>query len=94
MPPTKDAHILIPKPEELCYFPQEELRFQVELRLLIRSSLDLIRSSLDRLLIQFSSVQSLSVRLFVIPWTAARQASLSITNSQSSLKLMSIESMM
>ena len=43
----------------------------------------------------FSSVQSLShVQLFVIPWTAARQASLSITNSQSLLKLMSIESVM
>ena len=42
---------------------------------------------------QFSSVQSLScVRLFVTPWIAARQASLSITNSQSSLRLMSIES--
>ena len=42
-----------------------------------------------------SSVQSLShVRLFVIPWTAARQASLSITNSWSLLKLMSIESVM
>ena len=42
---------------------------------------------------QFSSVQSLSsVRLFVTPWTAAHQASLSITNSQSLLKLMSIES--
>ena len=40
---------------------------------------------------QFSSVQLLSrVRLFVTPWTAARQASLSITNSRSSLKLMSI----
>ena len=40
-----------------------------------------------------SSVQSLScVRLFVTPWTAARQASLSITNSCSLLKLMSIES--
>ena len=40
-------------------------------------------------------VQSLShVRLFVTPWTAARQASLSITNSWSLLKLMSIESMM
>ena len=40
-----------------------------------------------------SSVQSLScVRLFAIPWTAARQASLSITNSRSLLKLMSIES--
>ena len=44
---------------------------------------------------QFSSVQSLSrVQLFVTPWTAARQASLSFTNSQSSLKLMSIESVM
>ena len=42
-----------------------------------------------------SSVQSLShVRLFVIPWIAARQASLSITNSRSSLRLMSIESVM
>ena len=42
---------------------------------------------------QFSSVQSLScVWLFVIPWTAARQASLSITNSWSLLKLMSIKS--
>ena len=44
---------------------------------------------------QFSSVQLLSrVRLFVIPWTTARQASLSITNSWSSLKPMSIESVM
>ena len=41
------------------------------------------------------SVQSLShVRLFVTPWTAARQASLSITNSWSLLKLMSIELVM
>ena len=44
---------------------------------------------------QFSSVQSLSrAQLFVTPWTAARQASLSITNSRSLLKLMSIESVM
>ena len=43
----------------------------------------------------YSSVQSLScVRLFVTPWTAARQASLSISNSWSLLKLMSIESVM
>ena len=43
----------------------------------------------------FSSLQSLShVWLFVTPWTAAHQASLSITNSQSLLKLMSIESVM
>ena len=44
-------------------------------------------------LFQVSSVQWLScVRLFATPWTVARQASLSITNSQSLLKLMSIES--
>ena len=44
---------------------------------------------------QFSSVQSLSrVQLFATPWTAARQASLFITNSRSLLKLMSIESVM
>ena len=49
------------------------------------------------LIIQFPycSVQPLShVQLFVTPWTAARQTSLSITNSRSSLKLMSIESVM
>ena len=50
--------------------------------------------SKDRFFI-FSSVQSLSrVLLFATPWTAACQASLSITNSRSLLKLMSIESVM
>ena len=45
--------------------------------------------------VQSSSVQSLSrVRLFVKPWTTACQASLSITNSWSLLKLMSTESVM
>ena len=45
--------------------------------------------------VQFSSVQSLSRGcLFVTPWITARQASLSITNSRSSLKLMSIELVM
>ena len=44
---------------------------------------------------QFSPVQSLShVQLFATPWAAACQPSLSITNSQSLLKLMSIESVM
>ena len=44
---------------------------------------------------QFSSVQSLThVTLFVIPWTEAHQASLSITNSRSPLKPMSIELVM
>ena len=45
--------------------------------------------------VQFSSVQSLSrVRLFATLWIAARQASLSITNSRSSLRLTSIKSVM
>ena len=48
-----------------------------------------------KLLVQFSSVQSLShVRLFATPWTTARQASLSITNSWSPPKPVSIESVM
>ena len=47
------------------------------------------------LLLQFSSVQSLSrVRLFTTPWITARQASLYITNSRSSLRVTSIESVM
>ena len=46
-------------------------------------------------LTQFTSVQSLSCdQLFVTPWTIAPQASLSITNSQSLLKLRSIEAVM
>ena len=49
----------------------------------------------DTFSVQFSSVQLLScVLLFATPWTTARQASLSITNSQSLLILMSIESVM
>ena len=48
-----------------------------------------------QMLVQFSSLQSLShVWLFATPWTAARQASLSITNSWSLFRLMSIESVM
>ena len=48
-----------------------------------------------QILLQFSSVQSLShVQFFVTPWIAVHQASLSITNSRSSLRLMSIESVM
>ena len=56
-----------------------------------RSSLVCIQ--LVNIINKFSSVQSLScVWLFVTPWTAARQTSLSITNSQSLLRLMSTES--
>ena len=47
------------------------------------------------IIILFSSIRLLShVQLFAIPWTAAPQASLSITNSQSLLKLMSVELVM
>ena len=61
--------------------------------LLVSSSF--LRTSFVGISVQFSSVQSLScVQLFVTPWTAARQASLSITNSRNLLKLMSIESVM
>ena len=53
------------------------------------------RTTMESLFFIFSSVQWLSrVRLFVTPWIAARQASLSITNSWSLLKLMPIESVM
>ena len=49
----------------------------------------------DIMIKKFRSVQLLChVQLFAIPWTAAHQASLSITNSRSLLKLMPIESVM
>ena len=52
-------------------------------------------NQLFHLLIIISSVQSLSrIQLFVTPWTAARQASLSITISRNLLKLMSIKLLM
>ena len=55
----------------------------------------LVKLGFHKFSLSVSSVQSLSrVQLFATPWTAARQVFLSITNSRSSLKLMSIESMM
>ena len=55
----------------------------------------MLRNVLVSFFYMFSSVQLLShVQLFATPWTAAHQASLSITNSQSLLKLMSIELVM
>ena len=58
-----------------------------------KSSMNFFFLRIENLFLLFSSVQSLSqlfVWLFVTPWTAAQQASLSITNSQSLFKLMSI----
>ena len=55
----------------------------------------LVKLGFHKFSLSVSSVQSLSrVQLFAAPWTAARQASLSITNSWSLPKLMSIESVM
>ena len=51
-------------------------------------------SFLSWISVQFSSVQFSRVRLFATPWISERQASLTITISRSSLKLMSIESVM
>ena len=60
-----------------------------------RGLLSEVSKDFHLVVLRFSSVQSLSrVRLFATPWIAPRQASLSITNSWSSLKLMSIESVM
>ena len=54
-----------------------------------------LANNIVKQVIQFRSVQSLSrVQLLVTPWTAAHQASLSITNSKCLLKLMSIDSVM
>ena len=67
--------------------------FSIISKLSIVSSFILVKSKAG--VLTFSSVQSLSrVRLFATPWTAARQASLSITNSRSPPKPMSIESVM
>ena len=62
---------------------------------LIQSLWKTVWRFLEKLAINLSSVQfSCSVQLFATPWTAACQASLSISNSQSLLKLMSIKSVM
>ena len=54
-----------------------------------------MEKNLKKIIYQIRSDHLLShVRLFAIPWIPARQASLSITNSRSSLRLMSIESVM
>ena len=71
------------------------------IRWIIKKAREFQKTSISALLTMpkpltvFSSVQLLgSVRLFVTPWIAAHQASLSITNSRSSLKLTSIESVL
>ena len=78
---------------ETMYYFRDMLKNKVNnLNYLSESSEKLV---LDFLKTVFSSVQSLSrVQLFATPWITARQASLSITNSWSSLRFTSIESVM
>ena len=84
-----------------CFFCIERLPIPTicssdEIKLLIPTYLTSVYlQTISSTSMQFSSVQSLScVRLFATPWITARQASLSITNSQSSLRLTPIESVM
>ena len=79
-----------------CFLPTfSTLKFlSTEVFFLFVFNLENIKRTLQAFL-QFSSVQLLShVRLFETPWTAAHQASLSITNSRSLAKLTSIKSVM
>ena len=63
-----------------------------------QGKLEVVKQEISRVNIDILGISSVQLfshsRFFVTPWTAARQASLSITNSQSLLKLMSLESMM
>ena len=73
----------------------EHLSFHIDAKWRKRKIVFFLIRTVEIYCLQFSSVQSLSrFRLFATPWIEARQASLSITNSWSSLKLTSIESVM
>ena len=90
-------HFLIKLEQDFTSSSENKQLFQTSQRQLL---LDMISTSTCLHMchsssVQFSSVQSLScVRLFAIPGIAARQASLSITNTRSSLRLTSIQSVM
>ena len=76
-----------------CFRNWNTHQFPISLRNLFEKEVHYMTENL--VILQFSSVQSLSrVQLFATPWIASRQASLSITNSRSSLRLTSIESVM
>ena len=84
-------------PSPTCLFPPSATMAQLQVlsRMLDAGTTPWARAGMEDALEGLSAVQSLSpVRLFVTPWTAARQASLSITSSGSLLKLMSIELVM
>ena len=88
---------LVPSPTFTCKQSPRTFKylFSISLIHLLLSNYPMFPRDWITIIPQFSSVQSLShVQLFATPWTAARQASLSITNSQSLFKLMSTESVM
>ena len=90
---THQAMSILPRRETKLPISLTDGRWRTDIQRLP----DVRKSSKRRLFssVQFSSVQSLSrVRLFATRWKTACQASLSITNSQSLFKLMSIESVM
>ena len=92
----------VPCCDSTCLLPRDKLRLFWQINVLALHILCLLFYSEIFVIFvylfiyhQFSSVQSLSrVRLFATPWIAALQASLSITNSRSSPKLICIESVM
>ena len=85
----KILFLMVKHPEDFCFI-QNGKQNKTPVLLGIITMLSNLYSS-----VQFSSIQSLSrVRLFETPWIAARQASLSITNSRSSLRFTFIESVM
>ena len=76
--------------QEICLIPKYYI-----LQFYHEEILKICEGKMTLMFLQFSSVQALSrVRLFATPWTAAHQASLSITNSCSLPKLMSIQLVM
>ena len=85
-----DAKIIWQNPISIMIFLKSHRKLEIE-----RNILNINMDNDGKPIVQFSSVQLLShARLFATLWTAACQASLSITNSQSLPKLMSIESVM
>ena len=88
---TREAPLLLSRPSN-CFHLMKVMCPPQEKAVINRCIKYKTQFSLWNVSVQFSSVQSLCcVWLFVTSWTAACQASLSITNSQSVLKLMSID---
>ena len=96
--PVADSYWCMAKPIQYCKVKKKILLYYTTMLLFYYNKCTYIFEYIFNYFLimhQFSSVQSLScVRLFATPWTAACQASLSITNSRSSLRLTSIESVM